>query len=104
MKVITISAKASLSDGMGRQIIGHIISENDGQLGVKLVESGDVVWVDLPEFDFINHCYVLNEACLSGQNVGDTLSLSFLWPVQIKIINTSSGRTFMIYSFSSYIQ
>ena len=78
MKVITISARASLTDGMGRQIIGHIISENDGQLGVKLVESGDVVWVDWPEFDFINHCYVLNEACLSGQNVGDIVIIFFV--------------------------
>ena len=94
--VINVAPKGSLMDGMGRSIIGYVFDESSNKLGVKICNTSEIVWVVRPAFDYNTNSYVFDET-------GGQFTLSFLWPIRIKI-NISSGRTFLMYSYLSYIE
>ena len=66
---------------MGRYIIGYVFDENGTQLGVKVHDTGEIVWVDWLEYDLINNKYVFDQICLNKPNAGDRYSLSLFWPI-----------------------
>ena len=101
-RVICIGAKASLTDGNGQSIIGCVFDENENELGVRMNDTGEVAWVVRPTFDYTSNTYVYDEVGLSQHDAVGSFAITYLWPIRIKI-NITSGRSCIMYSFSSCI-
>ena len=101
-RVICIGAKASLTDGNGQSIIGYVFDENENELGVRMNDTGEVAWVVRPTFDYTSNTYVYDEVGLSQHDAVGSFAITYLWPIRIKI-NITSGRSCIMYSFSSCI-